>query len=305
MSPPHKLPRGEVKPATSSLDVAATSNVIMADADPMLIAGKEVMVQASALGQKISDVVEALIQKVEVEKLKNMDQEMISAKESDNMRAFNVSWQQESLASRAREQEAETVSSARLANIVSQEVEIQNMRTHVGALREEVATFGSKQSFQSKLLTVIREYKTQIKGLKTENDSSVRDLKKVHREREKEHQAEMKREKEMIQAASRTYWAGRDDKQKRLIAELKQVHKTTVNGAKASCKDEEKAKEIQKAKGLLWLTEMSELRAKHKEELAKTCANVRMVEAAQKVVQLNAEKEGEGGVDGQAVVKLE
>lgn len=84
------------------------------------------------------------------------------------------------------------------------------------------------------------------------------------------------------------------------LKELKESHKVALKSK------EEKLKELHKAKELVWKNDMSELRAKHREEMAKVRANVKMVEAAQKVVQLNA---GAGKsseeADGQDPVKVE
>ena len=57
-----------------------------------------------------------------------------------------------------------------------------------------------------------------------------------------------------------------------------------------------------KEKEVAWKTAMIQLRKTQNEELKKARANVKMVEAAQKVVQLNAETKDVKAEDAEAVV---
>lgn len=94
--------------------------------------------------------------------------------------------------------------------------------------------------------------------------------------------------------------------------ELKAGYQLKLSKAENTLKalhEEQKAKlrEASATKEAMWKGDMAELRTSHREQIAKVKANVKMVEAAQKVVELNCRKELEksGSGKGPGVVKLE
>ncbi|KAK4542670.1 hypothetical protein LTR36_006242 [Oleoguttula mirabilis] len=282
--PASKLLRSSTEPKPSSLNPAESANMSALGNDSLMTDAKEAVVQAGEYAQKLSSIIESLIQKIERENLQHMGRTILHAEEVTKLNEQNAILQQDLAESRVLQTEAVDNSSAHLVTLASREEEFARMRARVAVLEDEAKIFGSRQGFEAKM-----------RQLKVENGKKIQHVKTAYAE--KLHASVIIRNQKVaeFQGKLNQAVAAKEEERKTQVGELKQIQKSMASELRDEHKmmmkvKEEKWKEVQKAKEVLWKNDTAELRARHREQLAKLRANVKMVEAAQKVVQLNAEK---------------
>lgn len=275
--PPTKLHRSNSTTETALFGCLMGEIVAPAMGDSLITAAKEAVVQAPNYGNRLSNIIDGLIMKVEVEELNVR-----------KLRNEKDILQEEVSESRVRQEQAEGRSSAHLVKLANKETQLARMRAKVTDLKDEAKTFKNRTGFEAKLKELKIDHGKKMQEIRAQNDSA------------------WKRKVGEFQDKYKVVLSAKEEDKKKQITELKQSHKIEIQGLKLGFKEDSKRKleewkEVQKAKEVAWKNEISELRANHKEQLAKKRADVKMVEAAQKVVQLNAQRTA-GGND---VVKTE
>ncbi|KAK5128812.1 hypothetical protein LTR85_000145 [Meristemomyces frigidus] len=286
--PASKLRRSNVEQKTPSPEPAAANAVASMADDAVMTAAKEAVVQASTYANKLSNIIESLIQKVEVAKLNSLGTMILHAEEVRELRDQNVFLRQQLSDSLASQQEAEERSSTHLVKLASGDEQFKRMQAKVAQLEEEAKAFGSRAGFETKLKQLKSDQSKKVQELKSEGAAQLQGCDAV-----------WKRKISDVQAKHKEALSAKEEERKKQVGDVRQAYKGEIGNLKARANSglkerEKKWKEVQKAKEVVSKNEISELRADHKEQLAKLRANVKMVEAAQRVVELNAER-AEGG----------
>jgi len=256
-----------------------TTNTI--DTSPLITETKQAVLEATSYAHNLSTIIENLIQQVELSNLATSTT-TVKLHDRDEEIKHLFEW---------RDDLASELAAIRL-RLEGAENEVASKGTRIVELEEEKARFGSRQGFEKK----------KMKELKEDQGRKIAELKGKQVALEKASKADVKQKVHELQAKHKDALVA---KEKGMKAEAdKQEHKLKdrMEGMREAYEEKlEKQKEVLKAKEVVWKDEMAELRASHREQLAKVEANVEMVEAAQKVVQLNAD----AGKDSEKAVKAE
>ncbi|KAK5707823.1 hypothetical protein LTR97_000361 [Elasticomyces elasticus] len=149
------------------------------------------------------------------------------------------------------------------------------------------------------------KWESKLKILKAEQDMKLESYKKLAAVKQSMKDEEWKKKLKTTKEKSSLIWDSKESAHRDALDKLKK--KFTVQAKykedvwKAKFQElKTRSTEILTSKEAVWKGQISDLRASHKEQLAKVRANVKMVEAAQRIVELDA-----GKAKRETVVKVE